>query len=754
MKRFLIMTMIFTGLVSAKTPPTNVTGLTGSIEGIILDKTTRQPLIGANVVITDLPMGAASDMSGRFQIYDVPVGQRTLKVTMIGYETAIDANILVGTNRVTQVDFDLAATVLQSGETIEVTADYFEKEEDRPVSLTTLSSLEVQSAPGSAEDIFRILQSMPGVTTAGSNNANLIVRGGSPEENRVLLDNIEIRSPLHFQRLDASMGIISIIEPAAIKNVEFMTGGFPVKYGDKTSSVFEINLKEGNRTQFNKDINLSMGGFSSYIDGPLPHNGSILLSVRRGIFDIFTQMMDRPVSPQYWDMIGKATYHLNDRNTVSLVGFYYIDDVKRTGTMVDHGELARKYGYAKFDVYGSALGLNWRYLLNRNGYMMTTVEWTSNGWEGSVGQKENHIQNGDDNTETTAQVKSNLTYRVSNHLDLKSGLFFKTLDSNYNFFRAQDTTQAGNLIPRVDVSYDMPASFKTGGYIQGTFRPNVRFSVTPGLRYDYFDFTGEDHWSPRLAASYKITEKTSLNTAWGIYHQSPTAFQISSSPLNQSLKSSQAIHYVVGIEHLLRPDTRLTIETYYKDLDNTFVDCDTNKVLTNQGSGEAYGFEFGIQKKMSNHFVGNFSYTLATAKRRDGNDLPEYDFEFDRLHNIVASFGYEINPEWQIGIKYQYASGNPYTPITGSEQKDGVWYVREGEYNSARYDAFHKMDIRVDRNFYLNGWTLNAYLDIWNVYNQQNVLDFYYNVAEDGSITVDTFDDFEFMPIFGISAQF
>ena len=117
----------------------------------------------------------------------------------------------------------------------------------------------IRSAPGSAEDIFRILQSMPGIVTAGARSANLIVRGGAPDENRVLLDNLEIRSPLHFNRQDASMGIISIIEPSTIKNVEFITGGFPAEYGDKLSSVFEIRLKEGNRSRMNHDINMNMG---------------------------------------------------------------------------------------------------------------------------------------------------------------------------------------------------------------------------------------------------------------------------------------------------------------------------------------------------------------------------------------------------------------------------------------------------------------------------------------------------------------
>ena len=133
---------------------------------------------------------------------------------------------------------------------------------------------------------------------------------------------------------------------------------------DKLSSVFELKVKEGNRSQFNRDININMAGFNMYLDGPLPGNGGLVLSVRRGIFELFTKIMDRPVEPRYWDALAKASWDLNQTHRISVIGFYYKDDAERREKMEDHGMMARKYEYSNWNDYGSAAGVNWRALFH------------------------------------------------------------------------------------------------------------------------------------------------------------------------------------------------------------------------------------------------------------------------------------------------------------------------------------------------------------------------------------------------------
>jgi outer membrane receptor protein involved in Fe transport len=569
-----------------------------------------------------------------------------------------------------------------------------------------------------------------------------------------LLDNLEVVSPLHFSRENQSMGIISIVNPALIKNVEFITGGFPAAYGDKMSSIFKINLKEGNRTQFNHDINLNMGGFNAQLDGPVPGNGSMILTARRGIFDIFTQMMDRPVLPRYWDMVGKLTFQPGLNHKISLVGFYYRDDAERTDTMQDHGELARNYKYAKWDDFGSAIGLNWRYLFANKGYTLTTFEFTRNGRESAIGDSEKLIRNGDDNTENAFRIKSELTYKFSRQVESKIGFFTQAIDPNQHRWRESDTLQTGYIIPGYDYEYEMPTTYKAGAFIQNTLQPIIRLSINAGLRYDYFEYTDESKYSPRLGLVYYVTDKTTLNAAYGHFYQTPSIYQLSLDPANQVLKTARAIHYIIGIEHLLNPDTKISLEAYYKDLDNTFAANDTNRIITNNGSGYARGLEFNVQKKMSKNFVGSMSYTWSISKRRDAPGLQEYDFDYDRRHNLTLVTGYKFSNNWRVGIKFQYATGNPFTPIIGSVKLEDEWFVVEGVENSARYPDFHKLDIRFDRQFRFTNWTLNVYLDMWNIYNNKNILSYYYDVDATGQVTKNSRDDFPFLPILGLNVQF
>lgn len=727
----------------------------GSIEGTIVESVTQQPLPGVNIIVRNSNLGAATSLTGNFIIENIPIGTHQIEASMIGYQSQIKAEIIVSTNRVTMVNFELNTGTLKFDEEIVVTAGYFVKDSEKPVSVKSLTPREIRSSAGSGEDIFRIIQSMPGVSGAGGKSANLAVRGGSPEENLTLLDNVEIYNPLHFARLGTSMGIISIVNPALLQSVDFLTGGFPAKYGNKMSSVFELQLKEGNRSKFNTDVNANLGGFGVLLDGPVPGNGTLVFSARRGFFEILTAVMDKPVAPNYWDIVGKATYAFGLRHKLSLVGFYYLDDIERTGTIDDAGsELGRKYDYTRRDDYGSAIGVNWRYLFSKQGYLLTTAAFTSNGWKSWIGSETDHNLNGENVKEDEVHLKSELTYKYNEILEIKSGIQFKTINSEHHTWSAADTTRTGFVFPADTVYYYPKMTYKTGIYFQTTFQPLPVLSLTTGLRYDYFEFTNESKVSPRLGLSYRITDRTTFNTAFGYYYQTPAAYQAALHPDNEELNSNRSIHYIVGFEHLLFHDTKISIEIYQKEMDNIFLNSDTSKVITNSASGFAQGIEFYLQKKMSKNLVGSFAYTYSVSKRTDEDQDSEYYFDFDRPHNITLVSGYKISDKWQLGVKFQCASGSSYTPIVASVQKYGKWYGVEGNKNSERYPDFHKLDIRIDRRFNFNNWTLSAYLDLWNAYNRANVISYIYNINENGMIMKESVEDFPLLPIAGINAQF
>ena len=725
---------------------------TGSISGEVRDAVTQQPLPGANVFVPGTTIGATSDDKGYYVIKNIAPGKYHVKASFIGYESSSNPDVIVIGQRNATISFNLKASSVEM-DVVTIQSDYFAKPTENIVSMRTLSPEEIRRSPGSAEDIFRVMQSMPGVATAGGKSAQLIVRGGSPDENLTLLDNIEIYNPIHFARSGESMGIISVVNPALLEKVDFLTGGFPAKYGDKMSSVFDMTLQDGNKELYNTDVNANIAGFGVTMDGPLVEKSSMIFSLRRGFFDILTSLLNKPAAPRYYDAVGKITYDLNPNNRISLVGFYYLDQIDKLGSTKESSAMS-KYNYLERDDYGSAFGLNWRWLISQHAFALTTVSFTGNGWTTRQGSETNRALRGEDILEKEFVVKSELTYQYSPVLDLKIGGLVKMIDSKNESWTPEDTTRNGVIIPAATISYTPDMTSKAALYMQSSYRIVRPVTISAGLRFDRFALTNENNISPRLALSYRFLESTSLNLAWGKYIQSPASYQISPDPRNLLLKSSTAFHYIAGIEHRLADDTRATVEVYHKVLSNLVVHPDSSNLLLNTGSGYARGIEFSLQKKFTDGFVGSASYSYSVSQRRDNSTQALYDFEFDRPHIINLIAGMEIGEGWQIGAKFQYASGNPYTPVVGVVIKNGSYYVVDGGYNSARYPAYHKLDVRIDKKFHFSSWTLTAYLDLWNVYNRQNILSYSYKVDSDGIITTTPRYDFGVLPIIGLSAQF
>lgn len=724
----------------------------GSLSGEVRDAVTKQPLPGANIVIIGTSLGAACNDNGYYVIKNIEQGTYQVRATMLGYESAVNADVVVSPQRNKKISFELKASSIELN-VVEVQSEYFARPAENVVSMRTLSPEEIRRSPGSAEDIFRVMQSMPGVATAGGKSAQLIVRGGSPDENLTLLDNIEIYNPIHFARSGESMGIISIVNPALLEKVDFLTGGFPAKYGDKMSSVFDMTLQEGNKELYNSDVNTNIAGFGVMMDGPLIDNSSMIFSLRRGFFDILTAIMDRPAAPRYYDAVGKATYDINKDNRISIVGFYYIDQIDREGTMRESSAMS-KYEYLSRDDYGSAFGVNWRSLLSPNAYVLTTLSLTGNGWTTRQGSAVNRALRGEDILENEFMVKSELTYQFSPGLDLKFGFMGKSINSKNETWTPEDTTRNGTIIPAAIISYQPGASSKSALYLQSSYAVFQPLTVSAGLRLDHFQLIDEIIASPRIAVSYRILEYTSLNAAWGKFIQTPASYQISPDPRNRSLSSSKAIHYVAGIEHRFADDTRGTVEVYHKDFHDLVVDPDSSNLLVNSGSGYARGIEFSLQKKFTGGYVGSASYSYSVSRRRDNSAGVEYDFEYDRPHIVNLIAGMELGETWQLGVKFQYASGNPYTPVVGVINKGGVVYLVDGPMNSFRYPDYHKLDVRLDKQFILSGWLLTAYIDLWNVYNRDNIMSYSFKTDSNGAITRNARYDFGITPIIGITAKF
>ncbi len=301
--------------------------------------------------------------------------------------------------------------------------------------------------------------------------------------------------------------------------------------------------------------------------------------------------------------------------------------------------------------------------------LLTTVSYTSNGWNTLQGTEFERSLMGEDIRENELSLKSELNYKLSTRFNFKIGGQFKSINSYNESWTPEDTTRSGTIIPANTISYNPEATTKAALFLQTSYRIVDPLIINAGLRYDYFALTSENNFSPRISLSYNITDKTIFNLAWGRYYQSPASYQVAPDVRNLSLKSSYATHYIAGIEQRFGYDTKASIEIYHKELSNLFVDPDSSNLLLNTGSGYAQGIEFALQRKFTNGFVGSASYSYSISKRRDYELSTLYDFEYDRPHILNLIFGLEIGNGWQIGAKFQYASGNPYTPAHWCNRK-------------------------------------------------------------------------------------
>ena len=448
------------------------------------------------------------------------------------------------------------------------------------------------------------------------------------------------------------------------------------------------------------------------------------------------------------------SFDLNKDNRISLVGFYYIDQIERTGKEKEEESDWNRYDYLTRDDYGAAIGINWRSLISEKAFSLVTASYTSNGWNTLQGTEQNRDLLGEDIREDEFSLKSEFNYQFSPILNIKLGGQLKVVNAYNKSWSPADTTRDGTIIPASIISYQPDAEYKSMLFLQSSFRILDPLIISAGLRYDYFSLTKENNFSPRISLSYNISERTRLNFALGRYYQSPSSYDVAHDERNLSLKSSYSDHYIAGIEYMLDYDTKAGVEIYHKELSNLIVDPDSTNLLVNTGSGYAQGIEFSLQKKFTDGFVGSASYSYSISKRRDYESTSLYDFEYERPHIVNLIFGLEMGAGWQIGAKFQYASGNPYTPVIGVKEIDDIFYVIDGENNSARYPDYHKLDLRIDKQFVFDNWSFSIYLDLWNVYNRENVISYSFKTNKDGTVTTTPRYDFGIMPILGFTAKF
>ncbi len=770
----------------------------GTIKGKVVDETTQSPLPAVNVLIVGTEMGAAADYDGNFVIENVPAGSYNLQIRMMGYEDRIVSNVVVNPLRKTYLKIELKPTVLE-GEGVVVTAGYFHEAKDAVVSNRSMDFEEIRSDPGSAEDVQRVVQALPSVVSGSDQQNEIIVRGGMPGENLFVMDNIEIPNPNHFGYQGTGGGPMNMVNPYMIRRVDFYAGAFPVRYGDKASSVMDISLREGNREEYDGHLNLGMAGAGAMAEGPIGGGkGAWILSARKSFLDLIISSTGLTAVPKYYSLQGKATYDLNTKNKLIINGIYgddkiHIEDEEEEG---DSG-YERGAENVRSLSHQYAFGGTLQSLFGDLGMSELTLYQTLNHWDQYVYDNNDDPYYTNISTEIERAVKYDITLLPTRKVELDFGLALKGLTFNHDQWSDPDTLFIYDVEADPDtilgikqtypewIAKQKEDTYKLALYGQTKIYPIPRLEITAGIRLDYMHYIREKAIDPRLGLSYNLNKKTSLNLAIGQQSQSPAYVQLTAHPDNSNLEYKRTRQVVFGIERLFREDMRGTVELFYKDYRNIPLayswttpdpfDRSEGK-LVNEGKGYARGVEVFVQKKMMNNYFFTLSYAYSIAKGFDPRFDEYFNWDYDYRHIFTFINGYRFDfrkydwyaklkantlynifawmlpfaDQMDFSIRWRYLGGRPYTkPVYYANLNR--WVTDETVLqNIHRYPSYHRLDLRIDRRFMFKGWNIVTYFDLMNVYGRDNIWS--YSYQDDG--TVDEILQWKVFPVGGLAIEF
>jgi hypothetical protein len=746
--------------------PANIDkNLKGRIYGVVISSTNKRPLIGANVLLDGFLLGAATDTNGKFTMDNLPVGNYTVRISYIGYQTIFIPDIIVKSERIRFLNAELEEASIP-GEKVIIEDNYFSNVSAQPVSSTNFSAEEIRRSATLAGDVTRIINSLPSISNENEGN-HIVARGGSTIENSFYVDNIQMPNINHFPIPGTSGGLASLLNIDFIKDVNVYSGGFSALYGDRLSSVLNIKYREGNREEIDAQLDLNIIGISGQVEGPFgTGEGSWMVSARHSFNDIVLQLSEEDEQPTvFTDIQLKLIYNLSKDHQLSLMNLYSDDDwlTPKPYSISNYWNW-----YGNFLLKQNVFGINWKYLWNKNGYSITTIS--------HVFHKQNLKLNktaGDsdllrlDTRDNLIQFRNVNYYSFNSKHKLEFGTEAKIISSNIDNFFARGYDVFGNYKPDMRID-KLINTYKIGGFISYEWMPVLGLRFIPGLRVDYFEYNENLNISPRFSVSYLINKKTSFTGSAGLFYQSLPLYFLSQNEGFRKLSDPLSYNLILGFNYLFSEDTKFTIELYNKEHRRIPVDPDlyslylldeaiyglfyTNHFnLVNNGEGNTRGLELMVQKKLSHNFYGMISTSFFRSTYKDLNGAWR-DRIIDNKFLFAIESGYKIDEEWEFSMRFNYAGGMAYTPYDiqrSVELQSGVFDV--DQVNSLRLPDYHILSIRVDRRFHFSGSNMIIYLSIWNVFDQENISIHGWSEMYNLAVNYKLMDR---VPVFGIEFEF
>jgi len=706
------------------------------LSGTIKDKQTGESLIKAVVRIQELPNAGIISNEYGFYSLTLPKGNYSVVVSQVGYETIVQKIKLDSSQSITyylQTKGQLQAVVVESSRK----NDNLTKAQ---MGTETINMASINKVPVifGEKDLLKTIQLLPGVKSAGEGNSGFFVRGGSADQNLILLDEAPVYNATHL------LGFFSTFNSDAIKDATIIKGNSPSQYGGRLSSVLDVKMKEGNNQNYTVNGGLGLISSKLSIEGPLQKNkSSFILSGRRTYADVFLKATEKFKDNilYFYDLNAKANYQINEKNKIYISGYFGRDELG----------LGQDFGID----WGNKTGtIRWNKIISNKLFLNTSFIYSDYNYNVK-------LKNGETNFNINSNIKD---------LNLKQDYTFYTNGTNTLRFgfnsilhTIKPSTFSGTVIN--SVAKTGRNGFENAFYLTNNYRANSQFTIDYGVRLSMYTLMGGDVYNiyqngvvgssvklnpssfgktylnpePRITTNFRISDETSFKVGYArnIQHLHLLSNSVASSPSDQwignsyNIKPEVADQISVGyVTKVFKSGFELSAEGYYKYLQNQIDYKDGAEINTVSdvesvllyGMGRAYGLELLLKKK-EGRFTGWIGYTLSKTERKiDGiNGNNWYNARQDRTHDISVVGIYDLNQRWSISGVFVYNTGDAVTYPIGKYTLQGQTLYQYAARNTNRMPAYHRLDLSAtyekNKTKRLHGsWNFSLY----NVYGREN----------------------------------
>lgn len=705
-----------------------------AVTGTVLELGTRKPLarVAFFVVRGEAQQEVRTDKQGNFATELAP-GEYSVVIPVVGYER-FETKITVNENEKLELTLRVEPLVINPYQIV-----VREKRITGEVSAQRITVQEATAVPGVNRDVLRVVTNMPGVNSLSVFNgfgSGLIIRGSAPEDSIYRVNDQWIPFMYHFG------GLESVIDPELVESVDFYAGGYSPEFVSGLGGVVKLNLRDPRTDRWGGYGNLSLLSTSAMVEGPIGDKDSIAVSFKRGFIDLYLMLVQElgifeaanfVTYPFYYDWSAQWVHKFSNRSKLKVMHIGAIDGTRLLTK--DDAESARFSNYFNLDLSFYEILAEWTYKAEQFTSLLSPL-FVRNSFDGGMGPRAHlGIVNYQFGLYEKISWRLNETNTIHAGLRLSGGLY----DMNADFFAPPKEGE---------VSYNPFGVELIDDKIRGYFNPSFwvmqtistgALTLSPGIASMWDTHNGHLFVDPRFMARYKIDDHWTVKGAIGVYSQLPPADESHEKFGTPGLKPEHSMHLIGGVEVKLTDTIDLDVQGYYKWFWDLVVRTDPNDptLYANKGIGYATGAELLLRHKMTDNFFGWLSYSFAISRRRDaigpgGGPAEWRPFDMDINHNITLVASYKFNKYWQLGGRFNFQTGVPYTDLLDVPtmyDADNDIYIPQyrGPVNPDRMPLRHQLDLRLDKYWLFESWILSTYIDVQNVYYQENAIGWAYN---------------------------